>query len=512
MFGLPTEEQIRDVGRGLGLHLTPGDLELFGELITEQLADADDFLNERLDEGMPEVLYPRRAPGWRPTVEEDPYNAWIWRSEIAGSDDGLLKGKTVSVKDHIAVAGLPISWGSRVFDGLVAPYDATVVSRALAAGATVIGKNTHHGFSGLKSMGGGLGDYWSAINPRSPELQTGGSSSGPAAAVAAGEVDIAYGGDQGGSIRHPAAYCGVVGLKPTYGLVSHAGAFYGGEPTIDHIGPMARTVQDVALGLEAVAGYDGQDSRQGRDVPDGVDVVRHVDTGVRGTRVGILREGFDDEHGTEISKSIRAAVEALERAGAEVSEVSIPEHISVLRPASLLQLSGMRAVRNGGPFILGRDAFVPTSFVAAVNRAWADHADEMGAFLRLTWLCGEFTHQRFSGAVLAKAHNVRRHFVRAYDSALRDVDVLVMPTCPVPTPRVSAPQGHDAARRRELDVLAEVFPTYRNLQPFNYTGHPAIAVPCGEVVEGIASMQIVGRPFGEADLLRVAKVVEDTAV
>lgn len=508
MFAPPTSDQVRDVAQRFGVHLSGEEAEAYRRVLIDQLGAMDEFLDARLDEGAPELRFPARSPGWRPAAEEDPYNAWMWRCDIGGADNGLLAGKTVSFKDHIAVAGLPIAWGTKVLDHTIAPYDASVVDRVLAAGGRVVGKNTHHGFSGLRSLGGGLGDYWDAINPTSPARQAGGSSSGPAAAVTAGDVDIAIGGDQGGSIRHPAAHCGVVGLKPTFGLVSHAGAFYGGEPSIDHLGPIARTVQDAALALEAIAGYDGQDSRQGREVPDAVHVLRGLHDGVRGIRVGILEEAFEPPHGEAVVAAVEASVADLSTHGAVVSRISVPEHLSVLSAAGALQLSGFRAVRNAGPYVLDRDAYVPTAFAAAINRAWSDHADQMAAYLKLSWMLGEFSNRAFGGAVHTRAHNARGGYVRAYDRALATVDVLAMPTCPDLPPMIETAAKEDTAWRREIEVLAELLPSYRNVQPFNYTGHPAIAVPCGVVDGTPVSVQLVGRAFDEATLLRVAQVVD----
>ena len=217
MFGLPSARDVAAVAEGLGIHLDDEDAAAYRDFVVEQLAAFDDFLQARLDEDRPPLLFPSRAPGHRPTSAEDPHNAWVWRCSIGGAEEGILAGRTVSFKDHIAVAGLPLAFGTSVLDGNIADADATVVTRVLAAGGEVVGKNAHHGFSGLLGLGGRVGDHGEPRNPRAPDRITGGSSSGGAAAVAAGEVDIAFGGDQGGSVRHPAAYCGVGGREPTEG-------------------------------------------------------------------------------------------------------------------------------------------------------------------------------------------------------------------------------------------------------------------------------------------------------
>ena len=166
-----------------------------------------------------------------------------------------------------------MSLGAFALDGFVPDFDATVVTKVLAAGGVVIGKNTMNGLSGGFGFGGGIGDYGRPLNPHNREHVTGASSAGSGAAVAAGEVDISFGGDQGGSIRIPAALSGTVGLKPTFGLISHFGIGFGSDQSIDYTGPMTHTVEDAAAALQVTAGYDGYDPRQGRDVPNSLDVL-----------------------------------------------------------------------------------------------------------------------------------------------------------------------------------------------------------------------------------------------
>jgi amidase len=512
MFAPPTIEEILEIAARLGLSLGAEDAALLQGPLVDQLAGMDAFLQARVDEERPPLLVAERAPGHRPSAAEDPLGAWLWRCRIEGPPGGLLTGATVSFKDHVSVAGIPLTFGTSVLDGFVPDVDATVATRVLQAGATIIGKNTHHGFAGLRSLGGGLGDYWDAVNPHDPARQTGGSSSGSAVAVAAGDVDIAFGGDQGGSVRHPAAYCGVVGLKPTYGLVSHMGAAYGGEPSIDHLGPLARTVRDAATALQAVAGYDGYDPRQGREVPDAIDALGGLEDGVEGLSIGVVAEGFAEPIDAEVRDSVHAAIEVLRRAGARIVELSIPEHATVTAAAGALQVSGLGAMRTNatGVFPTGAHAYLPQGITTAIDRAWTAKGDQMAGYLKLTWILGELSRRRFHGAVYAKAQNARRVFMKAYDRALDQVDVLALPTCPVVAPEVGPALDHAAAWRREIDVLAEVFPSFRNVQPFNYTGHPAIAVPCGPPGALPHSLQLVGRAFADPLVLRVAHAYEQT--
>jgi amidase len=311
MYRVPDVEEVVAVAKSLGFHLGADEAVVYRKHLLEQLADADAFVQSRIEEPAPPMLSPSRQPARKPAADEDPLNAWLWKCSIAGEADGLLAGKTVSFKDHIAVAGVPMSFGCFALDGLVPDFDATVVTRVLQEGGTIVGKNVMNGLSGGFGTGGAIGDYGRPLNPHNHEHVTGGSSSGSGAAVAAGQVDISFGGDQGGSIRIPAAFCGIVGLKPTFGLVSHFGIGFGSDQSIDYTGPMARTVEECAAALQATAGYDAYDPRQTRDVPLKLDALRGLDEGVSGLRIGIVKEGFegaeDDVHQLVMALSRRGS-------------------------------------------------------------------------------------------------------------------------------------------------------------------------------------------------------------
>src|SRR5262252_2983488 len=328
MYTVPDIEEVVAVAKALGIHLGPEEAVLYQKYLLEQLREFDTFVQARMEESTPPLVSPARTPGYRPGPDEDPLNAWMWKCQIAGAADGLLAGKTVSFKDHIAVAGMPMRLGSFALEGFSPDFDATVVTRVLQAGGTIIGKNIMNGLSGGFGTGGGIGDYGRPLNPHNPAHVTGGSSSGSAAAVAAGEVDISFGGDQGGSIRIPAAFCGILGLKPTFGLVSHFGIGFGSDQSIDYTGPMARTTEDTAAALEATAGRDGYDPRQTPDVPAQMDVLGRLADGVAGLRIGVLQEGFDDAQ-DDVRDLVLAAVDVLAKAGAGVAKVSIPAHHAI---------------------------------------------------------------------------------------------------------------------------------------------------------------------------------------
>lgn len=392
--------------------------------LAEKLAAHNSFLQARLEDAKPPLLSQSREPGYRPSAAADPFNAWTWKCWIEGESEGPLAGKTISYKDQIAVAGIPMSLGSSALEGFIPDFDATVVTRVLAAGGTVIGHNTQDGLSGGFGFGGGIGDYGRPRNPHAPDHLTGGSSSGSGAAVAAGEVDISFGGDQAGSIRIPAAWCGAVGLKPTFGLISHFGVGYGSDQSIDYVGPLARTVEDVAAALQATAGYDGYDPRQTRDVPQSLDVLSNLDRGVQGMKVGVLEEGFA-EADIEVRDLVIAATDVLAQAGATVSKVSVPEHLSARMAQGALMSEGARALFQVGFYGTFTRTYYPASLLATVNKFWAHQADLLTPHTKIRLIEAEFTRRMSYGSLYAKAQNVRPHFIRAFDMALAEVDVLL---------------------------------------------------------------------------------------
>lgn len=512
MVSVPDARGIASLAARLGMQLGDDDAQAYRDFLAERLTELDDFVQSRADEDQPPLLYPERAPGHRPSSEEDPYGAWLWRCTIGGGAEGVLAGKTVSFKDHIAVAGIPLTFGSYPMDGFVPDIDATVVTRVLAAGGVVVGKNSLIGFTGgYGPIVGYRGDYGDPKNPRDVRRTTGGSSSGCAAAVAAGDVDIAFGGDQGGSIRIPSAYCGIVGLKPTFGLVSHMGAAYGADPTLDHIGPMARRVEDVAAALQAVAGYTGDDPRQAREVPEAIDALTHLADGVDGLRIGILSESFADDIDPDVRDGVLEAIDVLARAGATVTKVSVPQHLTASRPAGVLTDEGFALAHAAGMFPRGSRVHYPTSIIRATERMLERDGDHLKTYFKVSLLMGELSRRNFHGAAYAKAQNMRPAFVRAYDAALSGVDLLVMPTCPTVAPELPADLGPAPDERRQIEVLREMrakTPRMRNLMPFDYTGHPALALPCGESGGLPFSLQLVGRYFDEPLILRAAYAYE----
>src|SRR5213596_1468783 len=297
---IPSPEQMREVASRCGLSLSSADAESFRQLFTGYV-EAYNAVDAMPDE-VPAVRYPR-TPGYRPGPEENRHNAWYRKTSVKGAPSGKLKGKRVAVKDNIMLAGVPMMNGASTLEGYIPDFDATIVTRILDAGGEIVGKAHCECFC---LSGGSHTNATGAVhNPRKMGFSAGGSSSGSAALVAAGEVDMAIGGDQGGSIRIPASYCGIYGMKPTHGLVPYTGIMPI-ELTLDHAGPMTATVADNALLLEVLAGADGLDPRQ--YAPRTAPYTEALGRGVDGLRIGVVTEGFG-HHNSEkdVDASVRSA-------------------------------------------------------------------------------------------------------------------------------------------------------------------------------------------------------------
>jgi len=502
MYAVPDVEEVVAVAEELGIHLSLDEAVKYQKFLTQQMDELETFVQARLEEPKPPMVSVAREPGYRPSAEEDPLNAWMWKCRIEGAGEGLLAGKNVSYKDHIAVAGMPMSFGSFALEGFIPDFDATVVTRVLEAGGTIVGKNVMNGLSGGFGTGGGIGDYGRPLNPHNHDHVTGGSSSGSAAAVASQQVDISFGGDQGGSIRIPAAYSGLVGHKPTFGLLSHFGISFGSDQSIDYTGPLTRTVEDAAAALQATAGYDPYDPRQTRDVPTTIDVLRRMADGMSGLRIGVLEEGFTDAE-VEVRDVVMAAVDVFAEAGATITTVSVPEHHTISAAQAALTGEGALAVFKTGFFGAFTRTYYPASLIAAINKMWSSQADVLAPRSKLSLIASELSRRNYHGRVYAKAQNVRPTYIKAYDAALANVDVLVMPTCIMTAPKNHTPGSYLEAVEDNLATMNSK--GSRNTMPFNYTGHPALALPVGKSSAGLpVSMQLVGRFFDDPLLMRAA--------
>lgn len=415
-----------------------------------------------------------------------------------GRDPGPLAGVPVALKDNLCTQGVPTTCSSRILDGWRPPYDATVVERLALAGAVVVGKTNLDEFamgSSTENSAFGL-----THNPLDTSKVPGGSSGGSAAAVAAGFVPLSLGSDTGGSIRQPAALCGVVGVKPTYGLVSRYGlvAF---ASSLDQIGPISRTVADSALMLEVIGGHDPRDSTS---IPSPApDLLSELDSGVSGMRIGVIEE-LSGEGLDGIAPDVRArlgeATEALVAAGATVETTSVPSTIYglsayyVIAPA---EASSNLARYDGVRFGLRVDG----SNAGEMNTATrtAGFGDEVKRRIMLgTYALSAGYYDAYYG----KSQKVRTLIVRDFARAYEQFDLLLSPT----SPTTAFPIGEKTSSPMTM-YLNDVCTI-----PSNLAGHPAISVPFGVGDDGMpVGVQVLGPAVGEASMFRAAAVLEASA-
>ena len=494
---MPTPAELKAVGTQLGMNLSEADVAFFLETMGGSVAAYN--LLETLPDNLPVVKYPR-TPGYRPEGEENKHNLWYVKSEIKGAASGKLKGKRVAMKDNVCVAGLPMMNGASTLEGYVPDVDATVVTRVLDAGATVVGKVhcEYFCFSG--------GSHTSAAgpvhNPRKYGYSAGGSSSGSAAVIVTGEADMAIGGDQGGSIRMPSAYCGIVGMKPTWGLVPYTGIMPI-ELTIDHTGPMTANVADNALMLETLAGPDGLDPRQMGCTVD--TYTKALGGSVAGMKIGVVKEGFGHPQSEAVvDKLVRGGAAKLKEMGATVEEISIPWHITGMAVWSAIASEGATwQMMNGNSHGLNWKGLYVTSLIDA-HSAWKSRADELSDTLKTTILFGQYALNKYRGHYYAKSQNLARKLRGAYDDALAKYDLLLMPTLPLRATKLPDPGGP------RMDIIMRAFEMLPNTAPFDVTGHPAITVPCGQS-EGLpAGMMLIGKHWNESTIYRAAHAYEQS--
>jgi amidase len=499
MVKLPTPGRLREISASYNFDLSDADVESFLGLMEGALASYDRL--DHLVEPAPEVRYPR-AGGYRPEPEDNPLGAWYYRCSIAGAQEGLLSGKRVVIKDNVCVAGVPMMNGTAVLEGYVPETDATVVTRILDAGANIIGKAVCESlcFSG----GSHTSDSGPVLNPHDRSRSAGGSSSGSAALVASGECDIAIGGDQGGSIRIPAAWCGTYGLKPTHGLVPYTGIFPI-EMTLDHTGPIAASVEDVAVLLSAIAGEDGFDPRQ-RNVKT-ADYLNDLDGGVEGMKIGVLAEGFGwpDLSEEDVDDAVQEASRTFAELGAEVSEVSVPMHRDGIHIWNVIAIEGATALMvDGNSMGTNWKGHYTTSLLDAYARGRITRANDLPETVKLTALTGRYMMEHYHGRYYAKAQNLARKLAAAYDAALDHFDLLLLPTVPMKATPLPAP---DASREEVLQRALEMIP---NTCPLDVVGYPSMSFPCG-LSEGLPiGAMLVGGSWEEAKVLRAARAFEGT--
>ena len=426
------------------------------------------------------------------------YNAFITEASIEGDGDGPLAGTTVAVKDNISTEGVTTTCGSEMLADYVPPYSATVVDRLTDAGARIVGKTN------MDEFGMGTTTETSAFgptrNPVDPERVPGGSSGGSAAAVAAGEADVALGSDTGGSVRCPAAFCGVVGIKPTYGLVSRYGLVAYAN-SLEQIGPIAPTVAEAAAVLDVIAGPDPNDGTTRdptatADADVSTDYAAAADGDVAGLTVGVPTELFDgaDER---VVETVEAAIDDLVAAGATTTTISLPSVEHAVEAYYVIAMS--EASSN-----LARFDGVRYGHRAEADGNWnesfaATREEGFGAEVKRRILLGTYALSAgYHDEYYAKAQDARAWVRQDFEDAFETVDVIASPTMPVLPFELG----------ESLDDPLQMYLADANTTPVNLANLPAISVPAGEADGLPVGLQLVGPAFGEATVIRAASAVE----
>lgn len=419
--------------------------------------------------------------------------AEVDRKRSAGEKLGILAGLPVAVKDNICTRGMATTCASRMLENFLPPYDAHVTTQLQRADAVLIGKTNLDEFA----MGSSTENSALKVtrNPWNTDYAPGGSSGGSAAAVGARLAPLSIGSDTGGSIRQPASFCGVVGMKPTYGRVSRFGlvAF---ASSLDQIGPFATDVPGAALLLEAIAGYDDRDSTSvSRPVPQ---YSSTVDQPLEGLRVGIVPEFFGQGIDSDVESSVRAAINVYRTLGAEVSEVSLPHTRYAVATYYLIACSeaSSNLARYDGVHYGRRSE----QFDNMIDMYAASRAEGFGAEVKRRIMLGVFAlSEGYSDQYYLKALKVRRLIRNDFDDAFQNVDVLAGPTCPTPAFRIG--ELVDDPLQMYLSDICTI--------SANLAGIPGVSVPAGFSSNGLPiGMQLLAGPFEEEKLLRAARMFE----
>ena len=406
-----------------------------------------------------------------------------------GEDAGPLAGVPVAMKDNLCTTGVETTCASKMLLGFVPPYNATVVEKLAAAGATFVGKTNLDEFAmGSSTENSGL---FPTHNPWDISKVPGGSSGGSAAAVAASLAPLSLGSDTGGSIRQPAAFCGIIGLKPTYGRVSRYGLVAFGS-SLDQIGPFGWTVEDTALCLNAISGHDPMDSTSvPRDVPD---YTKALTGDIRGLRIGIPREYFAEGVSLEVRASVHAAIGVLRGLGAEIGEASLPTTdyalaaYYIVAPAeassNLARYDGVRYGTRAGGATSHIDLFEKTREAG------------FGAEVKQRIMIGTYALSAgYYDAFYLKAQQVRTLIRREFEAAFESFDALVTPTTPTTAFGIGE-KSDDPLAMKLMDICTI---------PANMAGLPGLSLPCGFDSVGLpVGLQLMGPAFSEETLLRIA--------
>ncbi|HKT26475.1 MAG TPA: Asp-tRNA(Asn)/Glu-tRNA(Gln) amidotransferase subunit GatA [Terriglobales bacterium] len=414
---------------------------------------------------------------------------------IADAGDPLppLGGVPIAVKDVIVTSGVRTTAGSKILGDYIPPYDATAVSRLEKAGAIILGKLNCDEFA----MGSSNeNSAWGPVrNPRDPSRVPGGSSGGSAASVAAGTAVASLGSDTGGSIRQPAAFCGVVGLMPTYGRISRYGLIAFGS-SLDHIGPLTKSVKDSAILLRHMAGHDAMDTTSSiAEVPD---YEQEIGKPVRGLRIGVPKEYFPAALDSAVGAAVQSGIDLLAKAGCEVKSISLP-HTKYAIPAYYI-IATAEASSNLARYDGARYGYRSRNGKTLSDMYRLSREEAFGPEVKRRIMLGTYALSAgYYDAYYLKAQKVRALIARDFFEAFKEVDAIVTPTTPSPAFKIGEKSDDPLAM-----YLADIFTVTASL-----AGIPGISVPCGESANGLPiGMQVLGRHFEEGTILRLGHAFE----
>ncbi|CAC5340459.1 MULTISPECIES: Asp-tRNA(Asn)/Glu-tRNA(Gln) amidotransferase subunit GatA [Planktothrix] len=413
-----------------------------------------------------------------------------------GEEIGLLAGIPIAIKDNMCTEGIRTTCGSKILENFIPPYESTVTQKLAAAGAVMVGKTNMDEFAMGSSTENSA--YQVTANPWDLERVPGGSSGGSAAAVAAGEAVVSLGSDTGGSIRQPASFCGVVGLKPTYGLISRYG-LVAYASSLDQIGPFGRSVEDVAILLQAIAGHDPKDATSlNLPIPDYVSALRPSLRAKSGIKIGVIKETFGEGLDPIVEQTVTKAISVLQELGAEIQVVSCPRFRYGLPTYYVIAPS--EASANLARYDGVKYGFRYPDADNLIEMYQKTRAQGFGAEVKRRIMMGTYVLSAgYYDAYYLKAQKVRTLIKEDFDRAFSQVEVLVCPT---------APSTAFKAGEKTADPLSMYLSDLMTI-PVNLAGLPGISVPCGFDDQGLPiGMQLIGKPLGESRLLEVANAYE----
>lgn len=501
MIRPPTGTELAALVGELGLEIAPDELADYGQIMAILIGSAQAAAGVALSsDGAPPGV---RDPGRRPEPDEDPLGAIArWCHVRDPAAEGPLSGLRVAVKDCIAVAGVPMTFGSPLLEGYTPERDSAVVERVLAAGGEIVAVTNMDDLASAPS--GETCRYGRIRNPVDPARITGGSSGGSAAALHYDGIDVSLGTDTGGSIRDPSSFCGVLGLKATFGLVPMAGVGALDE-TIDHVGPLARSTPELAALLQAIAGpHPDEPLHRHVQAEDYLAAVEQAPDRLDGVRIGLLAEGFDEQVGAAPASAdaVRGVAERMGELGAGLTEVSVPEHLVAGDLLYAIYAEGASDLWRSGGVDYGSARRQPEDFADAFGQGYLARRGLVSADVKVTILAGEWLRRIRPGSVYAHAQRARHQVRAAYDRALNDVDLLLVPTTPF--------VAFEATEVGVLERVTRAWAAEANTAPFDLTGHPALSLPLAEVDGLPQGVMVIGRHFHEARMVSFAATCERT--